>query len=44
MRAMVAGAHLMAAVADPQNAPEHFRSFLDRGFARADELKIWEEK
>lgn len=41
---IVAGAILMAAVADPSNAPKHFLSFLDRGFARADEIKLWEEK
>src|SRR5205809_1073020 len=41
---MVAGAMAMAAVLDPPHAAEHFRSFLDRGFHLASELKIWEEK
>ena len=41
---MVAGAIAMAAALDPQNATEHFRAFLDRGFHLAAECKLWEEK
>jgi hypothetical protein len=40
----VAGAILMAAVSDPRNAAEHFRTFLDRGFARAEQIELWKEK
>ena len=41
---IAAGAMSMAVAMDPQNAPDHFRAFLDRGFQLAKELKIWEEK
>jgi len=40
----VAGAIMMATVTDPRNAAAHCRAFLDRGFQRADALKLWEEK
>jgi hypothetical protein len=41
---MVAGAMSMAVALDPQNAVKHFRSFVDRGFQMAQDLKIWEEQ
>jgi hypothetical protein len=40
----VAGAITLAAYADPRNAKAHLRSFLDRGFKWAADLKIWETK
>ena len=39
-----AGAMLMAAVADPSNAPKHLQSFLERGMARAEEMELWKEE
>ena len=40
---MVASAMSLAVALDPQNAVKHFRSFVDRGFQMAEDLKIWEE-
>ena len=41
---VAAGAMSMAVAMDPQNAADHFRAFLDRGFQIAKQQKIWEEK
>ena len=41
---LTASAMTLAAVTEPQNAQAHFRYFLSRGLARADALKLWEEK
>ncbi len=40
----VAGAMLMAAVAEPQQAAKHLQSFLERGMARAEKLELWKEE
>jgi len=40
---MVASAMSLAVAFDPQNAVKHFRSFVDRGFQMAEDLKIWDE-
>ena len=40
----VGGAMAMAAVEEPRKAADSLRVFVDRGFERAAELKIWEEK
>jgi hypothetical protein len=38
------GAMAMAAVQEPRKAADCLRVFLDRGFERAGQLKIWEEE
>jgi len=40
----VAGAMSMAAVQDPPKAPDYLRVFVDRGFERAHQNKVWEEE
>src|SRR5689334_16023496 len=40
---MTAAALSLAVALDPQHELQHLRAFVDRGFERAHELKIWEE-